>query len=283
MVELHNGDCLELMKGIPDGSVDLVVTDPPYRTISGGNRSEKWKSGYAKSVLHKNDGKIFEHNDVDHELWMRECFRVLKPNSHIYIMSNLLNLFKFKEIAEQVGFDVHNLLIWEKNTCNSNRWYMRNCEYVLFFRKGKAKTINYPSSKTVHKFDNITGNKKHPTEKPVSLMELYVKNSSNCGDIVLDPFMGSGSTGVACVNTGRRFIGIEIDKQYFDIAQERIAKTAENRKNEASTTEQKVSGTHKCYDAKGGEIYNMPGAIRHAGCKVPLAGQIDMFGGCYGG
>jgi site-specific DNA-methyltransferase (adenine-specific) len=139
-------------------------------------------------------------------------------------MTNLLNLFTIQQLAEQVGFKLHNLLVWEKNNANANRWYMKNCEYVLFMRKGNAKTINNPSSKTVHKFNNIIGNKIHPTEKPVELMELYILNSSKEGEIVLDPFMGSCSTGVAAVNTNRKFIGIEMDDNYFSISVERIKK-----------------------------------------------------------
>lgn len=221
-IDLRQGDCLELMKTIPDNSIDLIVTDPPYRTISGGHNTPKWISGYGNSVLQKNDGKIFKHNDINHNDWLSESYRVLKDNSHIYIMTNLLNLFELQRIAEKIGFKTHNLLIWEKNTANANRWYMKNCEYVLFMRKGKAKSINNASSKTVHKFNNIVGNKKHPTEKPIDLMELYVNNSSNENDTILDCFMGSGSTGVACKNLNRNFIGIELDETYFEIAKKRI-------------------------------------------------------------
>jgi len=87
---------------------------------------------------------------------------------------------------------------------------MRNCEYVLFVRKGKAKYINnIGASKTVHRFNNIIGNKKHPTEKPVELLEFYINNSSKEGDLVIDPFSGSGATGIACINTNRKFVLIE--------------------------------------------------------------------------
>ena len=106
---------------------------------------------------------------------------------------------------------------------------MKNCEYVLFLRKGDTKYINnIGKSKTVHQFNNIIGNKVHPTEKPVDLLKFYITNSSNVGDVVLDPFMGSGSTGVACINTGRYFIGIELDEKYFNIAKERIDKSTES-------------------------------------------------------
>ena len=105
-----------------------------------------------------------------------------------------------------VGFKHINLLVWEKNNCTPSQFYMKNCEYTLLLRKGKSKYINkIGDSKTVHKFNNIIGNKVHPTEKPVELMKFYVENSSDVGDTVLDMFMGSCSTGVACLNTNRKF------------------------------------------------------------------------------
>ena len=137
-------------------------------------------------------------------------------------MTNTINLENYLAIARKVGFGLHSVLVWEKNNVTPSRWYMKNGEYTLFLRKGKAKTINNVGSKMVHRFDNIIGNKRHPTEKPVELMELYVGNSTKEGDIVLDCFMGSGSTGVACKNLNRNFIGIEIDENYFNIAKERI-------------------------------------------------------------
>ena len=123
----------------------------------------------------------------------------------------------------KVGFKHINLLVWEKNNCTPSQFYMKNCEYTLLLRKGASKYINdIGGSKTVHKFNNIIGNKIHPTEKPVELMEFYLKNSSNIGDNVLDMFMGSGSTGIACANNNRNFIGIEIIEEYFNIAEQRI-------------------------------------------------------------
>ena len=221
-MKLYNDDCLNVLKTIPDESIDLVVTDPPYRTISGGNKSEKWKSGYANSVLYRNDGKIFDYNSIDFTQWIPEVYRVLKDKSHFYCMTNVINLKNVIDVAEKTGFYLHNILVWEKNTANTNRWYMKNCEFTLFFKKGLAKTINNPSSKMIHKFDNPR-NKKHPTEKPIELMMLYIANSTQPNEIVLDPFMGSGVAGAACINTNRNFIGIEIDEKYFKIAQDRIS------------------------------------------------------------
>jgi len=158
--------------------------------------------------------------------WLPECYRVLKNGTHAYFMVNSTNLTEMLVEVEKAGFKVHNILIWKKNNCTPSQFYMKNCEYIIFCRKGKAKYINnMGGSKTVHDFNNIIGNKVHPTEKPVELMCIYVENSSNENDLVLDPFMGSGSTGIACLKLNRKFIGIEIDENYFDIAQNRIMET----------------------------------------------------------
>lgn len=223
MLRLYNGNAIDILKAVNPESIDLCVTDPPYRTISGGKNDFKDKA-LPSGILSKNDGKIFEHNDIDHKEWIRLVYKVLKPNADFYCMTNLLNLFTFKEIAESVGFKLHNLLVWEKNTLTPNRWYMKNAEFTLYFYKGHAKPINEQGSAMIHKFKNIVGNKTHPTEKPVELMELYVKNSSGVGDLVLDPFMGSGATGVACQRLGREFFGCELDENYYNIAVERIEK-----------------------------------------------------------
>ena len=217
-VKLYNDDCLNVLKDIEDNSIDLVVTDPPYEVITGGRNGGV--KGKPSGILTENKQLMKSIPKAD--LWLSECFRVMKDGTHIYIMTNTLNLTNYLNIINSVGFKLHNLLVWNKNNTTPNRWYMKNCEYVIFARKGFAKSINNPSSQTVHNFDNIIGNKKHPTEKPVDLMKLYVENSSQVGDTVLDPFMGSGSTGVACKELGRNFIGVELDKHYFDIATKRI-------------------------------------------------------------
>ena len=216
---LYCADFLDISKTIPDESIDLIVTDPPYKCISGGKPHLKTQPS---GILSKNDGKIFVHNEIQPEDYLSEFYRILKPNTHFYIMTNTLNIKRFLNLAEQVGFKLHNILIWKKNNATPNRWYMKNCEYILFFRKGKAKQINNPGTKQVLEIDNIKGKKLHETEKPVQLMQVLVENSSQAGDLVLDPFMGSGSTGVACKNTNRHFCGIEIDKKYFNIAKNRI-------------------------------------------------------------
>lgn len=214
-------DCLEYMKNIPDGSIDCIVTDPPYRVISW------WKPDRSKwapsGMLSKNDWKIFTHNDIIVSEYASEFYRVLKDRTHCYVMCNMMNLKEFIVEFERVWFYIHNLLVWEKNNVTPNKWYMKNCEYVLFMKKGKAKFINNCGSKQVHKFTNPS-NKLHPTEKPVELMELYIGNSSNEWDTVLDPFAWSLTTAVAAENTNRKWICIEKEQAYFDIGIKRLSK-----------------------------------------------------------
>lgn len=220
-VKLMLGDCLEAMKEVGDESVDLLVTDPPYKIITGGDKNGK-NSVRPQGILRGNR-KLFKNNQIKISEWMPELYRVLKCNTHCYVFSNSLNLKDMLNLSEQCGFKLVNMLVWEKNNCTPSQYYMKNCEYVLLLRKGKAKWINnIGASKTAHRFNNIISNKTHPTEKPVELMRFYIENSSNENDIVLDPFMGNASTGVACVNTGRSFIGIEQDEQYFKTAKSRI-------------------------------------------------------------
>jgi site-specific DNA-methyltransferase (adenine-specific) len=223
VIDLRLGDCLEVMRGIPDGSVDAVVTDPPYRGISGGKYNRR---GWTGSILERNDGRIFAHNDIAIKNWLPEVYRVMRIGADCYVMINNLNLRELLNEADRVGLGFHNMLAWRKNTVTANRWYMKECEWVLYFYKQRARTINNPSSKQLFSWPN-PNKKLHPTEKPVPLFEHYIRNSTYEGQLILDPFMGSGTTGVACVNTGRSFIGIERDPGYFQVAQERIAKAQE--------------------------------------------------------
>lgn len=214
------GDALQLLKKLPDNSVDLVCTDPPYKVISGGNNT-KHKAGWKVSVLKANDGKIFKHNAVKVSDWLPELYRVLKPGRDCYVMTNNKNLFDFMAEAKKAGFKFHNLLRWEKNTRNANRWYMIDCEWTLYLYKPPARTINNPGSRQGFKANNPR-NKLHPTQKPVSLFKHYITNSTEPGWLVLDPFAGVGTAALACIATGRKFIGYELDKTYFKIATKRI-------------------------------------------------------------
>ena len=219
-VYLYNGDCRNVFKGIDSESVDLLVTDCPYKTISGGVKTPK---GGIFLTREAKAGKMFRHNDIEFSEWLPEAYRILKQGTHAYIMVNERNIAKLQADAEKCGFKLVNILVWEKNTVTPNRYYMKQTEYILMLRKGPARTINNPGTSNVIKVKNIVGSKTHPTEKPVELLKVLIENSSNVGDIVLDPFMGTGSTGEACIQTGRKFIGIEIDPEYYNIAENRLS------------------------------------------------------------
>jgi site-specific DNA-methyltransferase (adenine-specific) len=219
-IDLRLGDCLEILKTIPSESIDCLVTDPPYKIITGGDSNGK-NSVRPKGIL-KGNRELMKTIPKFSD-WLPEMFRVLKDGSQNYVMVNSSNLLKMANEIEKTGFKIQNFLIWQKNNCTPSQFYMKNCEYTLFFRKGKSKYINdIGGSKTVHSFNNIIGNKLHPTEKPIDLMEFYIRNSTNENDIVLDPFMGSGTTILACKNLNRKGIGIEKEQMYFDIATQRL-------------------------------------------------------------
>lgn len=234
MIKLLNTDCLNVLAKIPDEKIDLIVTDCPYKIVGGGCRVED-KGNEPSGILARrsqktNDdtvknsrtGKLFNHNDIEFKDWLPEVYRVLKNNSHCYIMVNSRNLSKLQSECEKVGFKFQNLLIWDKGNVTPNKYYMQGAEFILMLRKGGAKNINNIGTSNILRIPNIRGGKLHPTQKPVALMKILIENSSNENDVVLDPFMGSGSTGVACVESGRKFIGVEIDKQYFDIAKHQM-------------------------------------------------------------
>lgn len=221
--QLLKGDCLEKMKDIENESVDLCVIDPPYKLTSGGSAGTKIRGCVGrKDNIYAESGKIFKNNSIKSEEWFREIYRVMKDGSHIYVMCNDKYIQEYLCNAEKVGFKEVNVLVWNKGMHTPTQYYMKNIEFILMFRKGRSKYINNMGSFALINIKGIKGNKIHPSEKPIELMEHLILNSSNKGDVVLDCFMGSGSTGIACLNTNRKFIGIELDDNYFEIAKKRI-------------------------------------------------------------
>lgn len=224
MIDLRHGDCLEILKNMPNESVDLIVTDPPYKITSRGSSGTMggyWKEEQAKK------GLIFNHNSISCKEYLPELYRVLKDKSILYLMCNNTNLIEMLNVGEDVGFHFVKSLIWEKGNKICGKYYMNCFEYILLFRKGGDRPINDCGTPDIlnvpiRKTSDINGNNLHDTEKPIDLMKILVANSSNKGDVVLDPFMGIGSTGIACKKLDRSFIGIEIEDKYFNIAKNRI-------------------------------------------------------------
>lgn len=223
MIQVYNTDAIEWLKTLDNDSVDLIVSDPPYRVTQHGHSGLggifKTKVGEDKKL----NGKLFEHNEVDVNDYAGELYRVLKPDSHCYIMTNDRNLQNFMNVFTNIGFNFCKLLIWDKQNKITNQYYMNQVEYILFMYKGRNKQINNCGTSNLISVNNVKNKThNHPTEKPVELMEILIKNSTNEGDLVLDPFVGVGSTPVACQNLKRNFIGCELDKVYYDTTMERL-------------------------------------------------------------
>ena len=228
MHKLIHGDCLESLKKMPDESIDLIVTDPPYPTTARGSAGNS--GGMLQKDINKK-GKVFTHNDIDCEKYAPEFYRVLKDGSHCYVMTNHLNLIHMLNTCTANGFHFIKSLIWDKGNKIMGQYYMSQFEYILFFRKGRAVRINDCGTSDIISVPNKKqkgedGKNLHDTEKPVGLMDVLIKNSSNEGGLVLDPFMGIGAAGVSAVGNNRNFIGIELDDTYFEIAKNRIENTS---------------------------------------------------------
>ena len=223
-IKLINGNCLDTLKNIPNESIDLIVTDPPYPTTSRGNAGNS--GGMLQKDINKK-GKVFTYNNINCKEYAPEFYRLLKDGSHCYVMTNHINLIDMLNTFTDVGFHFIKSLIWNKGNKIMGQYYMSQYEYILFFRKGKGKKINNCGTSDILSISNKKkkdkdGKNIHDTEKPIELIEVLVNNSSQENELVLDPFMGVGSTGIACIKNKRNFIGIEIDENYFTIAKERM-------------------------------------------------------------
>ena len=223
-IYIYNENCLDVFKTIPDDSIDLIATDPPYPVMAKGNNGNAGGMFLKKINM---DGKVFEHNDINVSEYAPEFFRVLKDGSHLYVMTNHINLIEMLNTFTKVGFHFIKSLIWDKGNKIMGQFYMSQFEYILFFRKGFGKKINNCGTSDILSIPNDKtkapdGSNYHDTEKPVELFKILIENSTQKGEVVMDPFMGIGACGVACKQVGRSFIGCEIDKKYFDVAKNRI-------------------------------------------------------------
>lgn len=216
MEYLIQGDCLEKMKEIDDASVDLILTDPPYLI--------NYATNYRNDKDHDFCSTIANDDSFDFFTWAKEANRILKDNSALYIFGSWKTEPIFRSIFSNYWKHKNNI-IWVKNNRTAGdlkAQYGQQYENIMLYNKGRSvfKEHRYPD---VWKFNRVSGkNQLHQDEKPTDLLGRIIKNSTNESDVVLDTFMGSGSTGVAAKNLNRNFIGIELDEKYFNIAKERI-------------------------------------------------------------
>lgn len=229
MIELdriYNEDCLVGMKEIPDNSVDLILTDPPYLIGGGGdggsiNNVKKLK----KSLKQIDDIK----NGYDIRKMADEVKRLQGKNINAYFWCSKLQIPDYLQVYVVEMKCKFDIISWHKRNAlptYANK-YLCDTEYCLFFHKGKGQTHpqNYEDAKTYNiGLINHEDKKlwKHPTIKPIDMVMCFVRNSSQEGDIILDPFMGSGTTAIAALREHRHFIGFELNKEYYDKACERI-------------------------------------------------------------
>jgi len=247
MINLIQGDCLEKMKDIPDGSVDLILTDPPYNISKLNDNRDRSKLN--SPIMRRSSPLKYDFGDWDNktreefleftESWLSECCRILKDGGTIISFFNKEDISFLGWTSKKFGIRTRTIFSWHKtNPVPSFRKvnYLSACEFLWVGSKGKKSWVfNFKKQKEMHNFfespnKSSYGKTKHPTEKPLSLIKHLIEIHSNENEMVLDCFMGSGTTGVACVNLNRNFIGIELDENYFEIAKNRIKKAQEQTK-----------------------------------------------------
>lgn len=241
MIDLYNGDCLEVMKQIQSKSVDCIVSDPPYGVNFKNNFYDDSTENVFKAVPE----------------WFLEWHRILQDDSFLYLFVGVKTIHKWIQAGIDAGFTYKNIIAsrsFNNGAIRSPSNFGFQFQPIVVFNKGNGRKMNsvdfiptseswakdkrnknpkeytydYPNwIKSEWAFANVkSGNQSfHPNEKNVDLIKFLIELSSNENEVILDPFMGSGTTGIACKNLNRNFIGIELDENYFEIAKKRIAET----------------------------------------------------------
>ncbi len=215
-------DCLEGMKMIPEGSIDAIITDPPYNIARDNNFTTMGRAGIDFGEWDKNFNQFS---------WIDLTFNILKNGGSLFIFNDWKNVGEIAKYSETKGFETKDMVRWKKSNPmprNRDRRYITDFEVAIWLIKPKAKwTFNRLSDtydRCEYKYPLTPINEKvgHTTQKPIALMEEIIKRHSNIGDRILDPFIGSGTTAIAAINTKRNYIGFELDENYYNIANKRI-------------------------------------------------------------
>jgi site-specific DNA-methyltransferase (adenine-specific) len=215
--QLTQGDAVTWLRTLPNASVDLVVTDPPYESLEK-HRAIGTTTRLKHSKASSNDWFSIFPNSRFPELFA-EIYRVLKKDTHFYLFCDPETMFVAKKPAEDAGFKFWKPLIWDKKNIGMGYHYRARYECVLFFEKGKRKLHDLGIADIIEA-KRITGG--YPAEKPPEVSEILIKQSTDTGALVIDPFMGSGSVGVAAVRNGRDFRGNDLCLEAMEIAKERL-------------------------------------------------------------
>jgi len=200
--KIYQGDCLKIMPNIESNSIDLIITDPPY----GDNVAY----GFNNKTIQNNENPLINCNALV------EMYRILKRNSSLYIFTNWKHYpFLTEFIIRYTKFKIRHLIVWEKHNFGLGWAFRHQYELILVLEKGKPK-YNLKNFSDVQTANHINHNKmNHPHQKPIDLLSKIILHSSKEGDLILDPFAGSGSTCKACDKLNRKWIGIELDGRWL--------------------------------------------------------------------
>jgi len=252
---IYHGDCIKVMKRyISENSIDLIYADPPYNLSGKSLNLVNNKTGGPFYKMNE-EWDTWEYDEYIQftQKWIKEAYKTLKPHGSLYISCTYHNIGEIIFTAKQIGFKLNNIITWYKTNAMPNitkRTFTHATEYVCWFVKGKNWKFNYEELKELNPHRTKNGKLKqmrdfldfiempivqgkerikaengravHPTQKPEKLLEIIIAASSDIDDIVLDPFFGTGTTGVVARKLKRKWIGIEINKKFIEVAKKRI-------------------------------------------------------------
>jgi site-specific DNA-methyltransferase (adenine-specific) len=219
--QLGQTDAVTWLQGLPDESIDLVVTDPPYESLEK-HRAVGTTTRLKHSKGSSNDWFAIFANARFPELFA-QLLRVLKRDRHLYLFCDAETMFAAKPMAEAAGFKFWKPLVWDKKSIGMGYHYRARYELILFFEKGKRRLADLGVADIIER-PRLRGG--YPAEKPPEVAEVLIRQSTEPGEIVIDPFMGSGSTGVAALRLGRRFLGNDLCAEARIITEARLIEAA---------------------------------------------------------
>ncbi|MFH1824183.1 MAG: site-specific DNA-methyltransferase [Candidatus Firestonebacteria bacterium] len=243
----NKGNCIKIMSKIPNGKINLILTDPPYNASRGGISLPNNKTGGAYFKINEKWDMFGGYSDYINftRSWINKADKLLTPNGSIMVCCSFHNIGEIIIVLKELNYKFINLITWKKANPMPNitkRMLTHSTEFVVWFSKDKGWTFNYNEMKKynqgkqlkdvwefplVQGFERIKGEDgktSHPTQKPLKLFRRLIEMGTNKGDIVLDPFIGIGTTAIAAKELDRKWIGIEINKKYIEIANKRIKK-----------------------------------------------------------
>jgi modification methylase len=259
------GDCIEALKKLPERSVDLIFADPPYNLQLGGDLHRPDNSKVDAVDDEWDQFASFDAYDKFTREWMAECRRVLKEDGSLWVIGSYHNIFRVGATLQDLGYWILNDVIWRKSNPMPNfkgTRFTNAHETLIWAAKGRGQkryTFNYDAMKMANdelqmrsdwtlplctgdeRVKDAEGRKAHPTQKPEALLHRIILASSRPGDLILDPFFGSGTTGAAAKRLGRRFIGLERDETYVAVAKARIAQVTPMAPDDLKVTSSKRS------------------------------------------